>query len=153
MRAVRRRLRACAWLALLSISSLAIGPTVSRLLLPAGSPFVSNADLSRRAASHAHGEAAATSPAMALAHRHHQAIASASTPPTDTPRLPNHEHALEHCGLCVLAAHAFTFVQPQPGLVSASGSARLVLALATPNVPRLRLDWSPSSSRGPPVLS
>ncbi len=153
MRVVRRRLRACAWLALLSISALAVGPTVSRLLLPEGSPFVPATDIAHAPASHVHGQATAMSHAMAPAHRHLRVIASASAAQHEVPHPPMHEHALEHCGLCVLAAHAFTFSQERPELVAVSGSARLVLAPLAPSLPRLRLDWSPASSRGPPVLS
>ncbi len=151
MRAVRRRLRACAWLALLSISALAVGPTVSRLLLPAGSSFVPALDVAHAPASHVHGPATVASHAMMPSHRHH-AGASASTAPVEAPNPPIHEHVLEHCGLCVLAAHAFTFVQDPPELVAVSVSAFRVLAPLVPSVPRLRLNWSPASSRGPPVL-
>ena len=40
------------------------------------------------------------------------AMGSATAPVA--PHAPAHEHSLEHCGLCLLAAHAFTFVQDQP---------------------------------------
>ena len=153
MRAVRRRLRAFAWLALLSISALAVGPTVSRLLLPAGSPFFPAADIAHAPASHVHGQATAMSHAMAPAHRHHHAIASASAALDEVPHAPRHEHALEHCGLCVLAAHALAILQERPEVVDVSDGTRLVLAPLPPGLPRLRVDWSPASSRGPPVLS
>ena len=130
MHAVRRRLRACAWLALLSIGAVAVGPTVSRMLLPAG---------------------AAIHSAHAAHARHHDvALAPAAAP--QTPAVPAHEHALEHCGLCLVAAHAFTFVEAPAALVAALECTRPALVALAPATPRLRCDWSPASSRGPPLL-
>jgi len=129
MHAVRRRLRACAWLALLSISALAVGPTVSRMLLPAGASHLS-----------AQG-----------AHARHRHLAMMPAAAAQTPAVPAHEHALEHCGLCLLAAHAFTFVAEPPAPVAAVECIRPALVATPPAAPRLRCDWSPASSRGPPL--
>jgi hypothetical protein len=149
MRAVRRRLRVCAWLALLAILALAVGPTVSRLLLPAGNAFAPG---TASQAEPARGEATAPRHDIASTHHHHHhdmAMVPATTP---APTQPSpHEHALEHCGLCLLAAHGFTFVQDRPALVACIESTRPALDLITPALPRLRSDWSPASSRGPPL--
>jgi hypothetical protein len=145
MRAVRRRLRACAWLALLSIIALAAGPTVSRMLLPAGGAIMLGSG------SHTLVEpATADATAAGSAHHHHHGMVMGSTTAPVAPPAPAHEHALEHCGLCLLAAHAFTFVQHQPALTAFAGCTRPVLTPMAPAVPRLRCDWSPASSRGPP---
>jgi hypothetical protein len=82
-------------------------------------------------------------------HRHDMAMAPATTPVA--PHAPAHEHALEHCGLCLLAAQAFTFVQDQPALNAFAECTRPVLTPMAPAVPRLRCDRSPASSRGPPA--
>src|SRR5450432_4143258 len=113
MRAVRRRLRAFAWLGILAIIALAAGPTVSRLLLPAAD--------------------------AGSAHHHHQHSAMASGTAPAAPHAPAHEHALEHCGLCLLAAHAFTFVQERLALPAFVECARPVLTAIAPAIPRLRL--------------
>ena len=84
------------------------------------------------------------------AHHHHQGMAMVSTTAPAAPLAPAHEHALEHCGLCLLAAQAFTFVQDQPALTAWVECTRAVLTPIAPAVPRLRCDWSPASSRGPP---
>ena len=150
MHAVRRRLRACAWLALLSILALSAGPTISRLLLPPGGAVVSGA-ASHSMDERSMGEAMAAPDGMGSAHhRHHDIATAAATAPTPS-HAPAHEHALEHCGLCLLAAHAFTFAQEWSALnafVERTPPALNQLAAA---VPRLRGDWSPASSRGPPL--
>jgi len=144
MRAVRRRLRACAWLALLAILALAVGPTVSRLLLPAGNVFASGT-ASRM------GEATVPRRDIESTHHHHHDMAMApATTPVPTQPSP-HEHALEHCGLCLLAVHGFAFVHDRPALTAFVESTRPALDRITPALPRLRSDWSPASSRGPPL--
>lgn len=148
MRAVRRRLRACAGLALLSIFALAAGPTVSRLLLPARGAFISAA-ASHPLAEPAMSEATVPLHGMGSAHHHHHDMAMASVPAPS--HAPSHDHALEHCGQCLLAAHAFTFVQERPALTAFVASTRPALDRIASTVPRLRCDWSPASSRGPPL--
>lgn len=151
MRAVRRRLRACAWLALLSIVALAAGPTVSRLLLPVGGSLISGA------ATHspvAHPTSEPTSSLQAIdswQHHQHAAMAAAAAPAPS--HSPAHGHTLEHCGLCLLAAHAFTFVQENPALTGLVECTSPATDRTVPAVPRLRCDWSPASSRGPPPLA
>ena len=149
MRAIRRRLRTCAWLALLSIMALSVGPTVSRLLLPAGVAFMSGS-ASRSLYEQSIGDATASLHVMGSAHQYHDdmAIVAAKAPKPSHP--PAHEHALEHCGLCLLAAHAFTFVQERPEVTAFAECTRAVLDRIARSVPRLRCDWSPASSRGPP---
>lgn len=145
MRAVRHHLRAYAWLALLSITALAIGPTVSRILLPAGGVFMSGAG------AHAQAKPAmGAATASGSAHHHHHDMATGRAAAPEVPRVPTHEHALEHCGLCLLAAQAFTFVQDHPALTAFVECIRPILAPIALAVPRLRSDWSPASSRGPP---
>src|SRR5450755_1302962 len=92
MHSLRRRLRLCVWLALLSITALAICPTVSRLLLPGG--------LVAPAAS-AHGTGATHDH-----HAHHGGAMQAGAMPVSS-HVPSHQHSLEHCGFCVLAAQAY----------------------------------------------
>jgi hypothetical protein len=154
MRAVRRRLRLYAWLALLSVGALAICPTVSRMLLPGGgfAEFAPGARVSRD--SQALATAALPHPTTdaALDHprRHHDRAMHAGAMPV-SPHSPSHRHALEHCGFCVLAAHAFAVV-PVPAVVLVSAEdGRCAYGEGTPAVPRLRCDWSPASSRGPPI--
>ena len=88
---------------------------------------------------------------MESAHHHHHDMATAAATAPAPLHPPAHEHALEHCGLCVLAAHAFTFVQERPALTAFVECTRPALDQITPAVPRLRCDWSPASSRGPPL--
>jgi hypothetical protein len=146
MRAVRRRLRACAWLALLSIAALAFGPTVSRILLPAGDASMSGAEAHARAQP---AMGAATASALVHQHQYDMAMGRAMAA-REKPHVPMHEHTLEHCGLCLLAAQAFTFVHDQPALGAFVECTRAMLAPVAPAVPRPRSDWSPASSRGPP---
>jgi len=151
MRAVRRRLRLYAWLALLSVGALAICPTVSRMLLPGGfvesgaGVIASGSSATPATATLLHGAGAAH------IHHHHDGAMHAGTMPV-SPHAPSHQHALDHCGFCVLAAHAFAVVFPVPAavLVSSEGGRRAYDESA-PAVPRLRCDWSPATSRGPPL--
>jgi hypothetical protein len=159
MHAVRRRLRAWAWLALLSITALAGGPTLSRLLLPAVGPTLAAAVSHSPADPGSAVSAPAASPAMDMAHHHHDmAMAPGAMPgvpralPTPLP-VPAHEHALEHCGLCLLAAGAFAFVQERRVLAAFVECARPAARCVVAALPRLRSDWSPASSRGPPLLA
>ena len=150
MRAVRRRLRGCAWLALLAILALAVGPTVSRLLLPAGNVFAPGA-ASQALAELTRGEATVARHDIESTHHHHHDMAMAPATTPVPPHPPPHEHALEHCGLCLLAVHGFAFVQDRPALIAFIESTRPALDQIAPALPRLRSDWSPASSRGPPL--
>jgi hypothetical protein len=67
--------------------------------------------------------------------------------------VPAHEHALEHCGLCLLAAGAFAFVQERPVLAAFVECTHPAPRCVVAALPRLRCDWSPASSRGPPLLA
>lgn len=146
MHAVRRRLRACAWLALLSIVALAAGPTVSRMLLPGSGAVLAGAG-SQFLVEATPEEATVSSGAGRPAHHHHHAMAMGQAPAPS----PAHDHALEHCGLCLLVAHGFTFVQEPPALTGLGGCVRPALTPIQPEVPLLRCNWSPASSRGPPL--
>jgi Protein of unknown function (DUF2946). len=151
MRAARRYLRAWTWLALVSIVGLAVGPTVSRLVLPSGGPFEHWSGAYAR--SPFQKTSLTTSPSGTdPSHHHHHDIASGTGSAPAEGNLPTHDHALEHCGLCVVAAHAFTFVQQWPALVALRQQARPLNASIATRLPRLRSDWSPASSRGPPSL-
>jgi hypothetical protein len=134
MRAVRRRLRLYAWLALLAIAALAICPTVSRVFAPDGSAAP---PLLGTGAAHAH-------------HHHHDGTMQAATTPV-APHVPSHQHSLEHCGFCVLAAHAFAVAPAPTAMLASSDCGRRAEIGRAPAVPRLRCDWSPASSRGPPL--
>jgi hypothetical protein len=153
MRAVRRRLRLYAWLALLSVGALAICPTVSRVLLPVGG-FAESAPSARlRGDSEALATAALPHQAdAALDHpRHHHDGAMHPGAMPVSPHSPSHRHALEHCGFCVLAAHAFAVVPVPAAVLVSSEDGRCAYDEGAPAVPRLRCDWSPASSRGPPL--
>lgn len=131
----RRRSRSCAAVALLSVLALALGPTVSRLSLPAR-------DALPAPAHHPHH-----------AHHGHAAMAAmADARPGEMPA-PAHQHSLDHCALCVLAAHAFTFFQEAPRLGACVEIAHPAARQVAAALPRLRLDWNPASSRGPPAIS
>jgi hypothetical protein len=154
MRAVRRRLRLYAWLALLSITALAICPTVSRMFLSGG--FVESAP---GAHLNEDSEAIATAALLRGAggthdhhHHHHDGTMQVGTTPVSS-HVPSHQHALEHCGFCVLAAHAFAVVPAPAAVLASSDCGRRAYIGGTPAVPRLRCDWSPASSRGPPLRS
>jgi hypothetical protein len=152
MHAARRHLRAWAWLALVSIVGLALGPTVSRLLLPSSGAFEQPSGAQTRFPYP--NEGVTTSPRGAdSSHHHHHEIATGSGPSPLTGNPSTHDHALEHCGLCLLAAHAFTFIQQRPELVALRERARPVRAAMATRLPRLRFDWFPASSRGPPSLA
>jgi hypothetical protein len=151
MRAVRRHLRTWAWLALVSICGLALGPTVSRLLLPSSGAFEQPSSAQTRFP-YPHEGLTSSLRGTDSSHHHHHEIATGSGPPPLTGNPPTHDHALEHCGLCLLAAHAFTFTQQSPGLIALRQRARPVNAAIATRLPRLRSDWSPASSRGPPPL-
>jgi hypothetical protein len=147
MQAVRHRIRACAWLALLAIVALAVGPTVSRMRLPANGSGMHEAG-----SLHVLATATASTHAMGSAH-HHQDRTMQPGPLPAAPQAPPHDHALEHCGLCLLAAHAFAFAHTPPALVAVRQCSRLSNGQVAPAAPRLRSDWSPASSRGPPILA
>ena len=153
MRAVRRRFRPYAWLALLSITALAICPTVSRMLLPGGG-FAESASGARL---NGDSEALATAGSPHGAggthdhHHHHDGAMQAGTMPAS--HAPSHQHALEQCGFCGLAAHAFAVVPVPAAVLVSSECGRRAYDEGAPAAPRPRCDWSPASSRGPPLRS
>jgi hypothetical protein len=145
MHAVRRRLRLYAWLALLSIASLAVCPSVSRLLVPAR-------DLQPSADTQAVATAALPGGTGAAHdhHHHHDGMMQAGMLPASS-HAPSHQHSLEHCGFCVLAAHAVVVASVPAAVLAASDCGRQAFNARVLAVPRLRCDWSPASSRGPPL--
>jgi hypothetical protein len=153
MRAVRRRLRLYVWLALLSITALAICPTVSRMVLPDG--FVQY-DHVAQASGDTRAVATAELPHEAGAahdHRHHHVGTVETVPMPVSTHPPSHHHTLEHCGFCVLAAHAFAVAPVAAEVLVSSDCGRRPYNRGVLTVPRLRCDWSPGSSRGPPLYS
>jgi hypothetical protein len=138
MHAVRRRLRLYAWLALLSITCLAICPSVSRLLVPARDAHQATAAL-------LHGTGAGPGH-----HHHHDSAMQGGMLPASS-HAPLHQHSLEHCGFCVLAAHAVAVAPVPAALFAASVCLRQAFNGNAAAAPRLRCDWSPASSRGPPL--
>ena len=140
MHAVRRHLRLYAWLALLSITCLAICPSVSRLLVPAP-------DIRQATAAVLHG----TDVAPAHHHHHHDGAMQGGMLPASS-HAPLHQHSLEHCGFCVLAAHAVAVAPVPAALFAASVCGRQAFNGNAAVAPRLRCDWSPASSRGPPLF-
>jgi hypothetical protein len=147
MHAIRRRLRACTWLALVVMGLLAVGPTVSRLTLPeVAAPLAMDHAAMHHAAMGGDAVAMAGGAAMPAAHHHHlQAPASLPAPPA-------HSHSLEHCALCVVALFAFA-VAPPPPTVATPAAAPLPVALPRDRgISPGRDTWSPIGSRGPPAL-
>jgi hypothetical protein len=158
--AFRRHLHSCAALALLAMAALALGPTISRLLLPRtdaapGGPGMPPA-VARGAESPGPQHGAAHRPADSHAHHHHgtamlpaapEVLASEDVPATPHPA--SHHHSLEHCGLCVVAACAFAVAPQPPALISIDACYRVARS-ARPSLPPLRIVWSPASPRGPP---
>ena len=126
----RCRLRAFAWLACVAIAGLAIGPSISRVLY-------AQATLAQHGA------------ALSGAHHHDNHHPDDAAPDSST-HAPSHAHTLDHCGLCVVASCAIVVSTLAPSSTPAPSSERVV-ADATVAVPRLRCDWSPASSRGPPL--
>ena len=153
MRAVRRRLQLYAWLALLSIIALAICPTISRMALPEG--FVKSAH-GAQPSGDSRAIATAASPHGTNAehgyHHHHGGTVQTGAMPV-SPHVPSHHHTLEHCGYCVLAAHAFVVAPAPAAVLVSSDCGRRAYNRGALAVPRLRCDWSPASSRGPPLHS
>ena len=138
MHAVRRRLRLYAWLALLSITCLAICPSVSRLLVPAPEMLQASATL-------LHG-----SDVEPAHHHHHDGSMQGGMLPASS-HAPLHQHSLEHCAYCVLAAHAVAVAPVPAPVLAATVCRRQAFDANAAAAPRLRCDWSPASSRGPPL--
>lgn len=137
MHAIRRRLRASTWIALVAIAGLAVGPTISRLTLPAAeaAPAMDHAAMDHASMHHA---------AM-----HHATMHEAPLP---MPTPPAHSHTLDHCALCVVALFAFA-VAPPPPLVAASANAwRPVAPPRVAGISPCRATWSSIGARGPPAL-
>jgi hypothetical protein len=149
MHAIRRRLRSCTWLAVVAMTLLALGPTISRLTLPeAGTPLAPAGTAPHRTSHRGDALAMANGAAMPAGHTHHHHVPAGD----DEPQLPAQPHPLEHCALCVVALFAFAVALSAPTL------AAPLVAAATVALPRERGTflgrdtWSPATSRGPPAL-
>jgi hypothetical protein len=159
MHAIRRRLRACTWVALVAMAALAVGPTISRLTLPEAAAAMA---MQHAALHHVpvqqgsmDGDAVAMADGAATtathAHHHHHPPAALGNVPPAAP--PGHTHSLEHCALCVVALFALA-VAPPPLQVSTPAGARMAaLRLRDDGSSPGRDTWSPIGSRGPPALA
>ena len=137
-------------MALIAVLGLALGPTVSRLLLPSAAALEQTSATPTSAPGQHDQPTTESGTTDSLHHHHHQlARGLGSAPPAGN--RPAHDHALEHCGLCLVAAHAFTFTQELPELLVFLEPAQRVTGAIALRLPRLRSDWSPASSRGPPT--
>ena len=125
MHAIRRRLHACTWIALLAIAGLAVGPTISRLTLPA------------------------VEAPLAM---HHVAMHDAAMHEAPSPTPPAHSHALDHCALCVLALFAFAIAPPPPLVAAPADAWRPLAPPRLAHVSPCRDTWSSIGARGPPAL-
>jgi hypothetical protein len=157
MRAIRRHLHACTWIALAAIAVITVGPTISRLTLPeAAAPSAADRAALHPATMHhapvgdaavAMGHAVAMPAAQA---HHHHSEAPAGAPP---PAPPAHRHTLEHCALCVVALFAFAVAPPPPSLTAPMATALRVALSRHAGIAPGRDTWSPTGSRGPPALA
>ena len=96
-----------------------------------------------------HGAMSMADPMAAM---HSPSAHSHETTAAGDPPLPAHSHTLDHCGLCAVAAAAFAFTASAPTLTRTGEVERAPVRAAAPAV-RLRLEWSPASSRGPPLVA
>jgi hypothetical protein len=156
MDAMRRRLRACTWLALVAMALIALGPTISRLTLPeVAAPMAMDHAAMRHAAMHdrVDGDALALADSSATPaghHKHHYPPAAKSPPP---PAPPAHTHTLEHCSLCVVALFAFAVAPPPPSVVTPAVAPLPIALPRDGGISPGRDTWSPIGSRGPPALA
>ncbi|MGZ3197991.1 MAG: DUF2946 family protein [Caldimonas sp.] len=143
VRALRRRLRGFVWLCLIAMAGLAIAPTISRALLP---EHPDSALPQAIAALHS-TEDPSLQPHAAGHHVHHHAAAdSAGSPPS------HHQHSLDHCALCAIAASAWTLDSVLAGPVVDSFAPDT--QVPTPGAPPARrLERLPATWRGPPSLA
>jgi len=161
MRALRRRLRGCTWLALLAMLTLAFGPTISRLTLPEDAQLdhalALEAPVDHAAMHHAAAatpmHAAAMDAVATHAHHHHATPLADAQPPVSPPAAPPHHHTLAHCALCALAAGAYA-VAPTLTLIALAAPARRSAARIPERGPAPgRTPRSPATSRGPPAFA
>ena len=157
MHAIRRRMRACTWLALVAVAAVAIGPTVSRLALP---ELAAPAAMNHAAMHHARMQVAAVAGdvvamddgATKIAREAHHRHLPAAPANASLPARPAHSHGLEHCALCVVALFAFAVAPPPPRVSMPSDGLIVVAARRGVGVAHCRDTWSPIGSRGPPTL-
>ena len=152
MRSFRQHLRACTWLAVLAMLTLALGPTVSRLTLPE-EPSRAHAFALEVPMDHAAMHHAALDMAAMHGHHHHPAGMIATKGPTSPPTQPAHHHTLEHCALCAVAASAFAVAASPPVVVAVATVRRNTAVPAARRPAPGRTLWSPTTSRGPPALA
>jgi hypothetical protein len=133
----RRRLKAFASIALLAFVGLALAPTISRaLLLGDGGPVHGASRPRQMAAMH-----------PAPTHHHHgHDDHGADTPPAE------HRHSLDHCAMCLVAACAVAFDATPPAFAVQEVDHPHVACWGDV-VPRWNDDWSPATSRGPPLIT
>jgi hypothetical protein len=148
MRSFRRHLRACTWLAVLAMLTLALGPTISRLTLPE-EPSRPHAFAIEVPMDHAAVHHAALAMTAMHGHHHHPAGMVPTSPPTQ----PVNHHTLEHCALCAVAASVFTVAAPPPVVVAVATVRRNTAVPAARRPAPGRTLWSPTTSRGPPLLA
>jgi len=140
MHAIRRRLHACTWVALLAIVGLAVGPTISRLTWhPVDAPPA----MRHAAMDHA---------AMGHAPMHHAAMLHAAMHEAPLPTSPAHSHTLDHCALCVVALFAFAVAPPPPQVAAPADAWRPFAPPCAADSAPCRGTWSSIGARGPPAL-
>ena len=133
----RRKLKEFVWIALLAFVGLAVAPTISRAIHLGKAGWAGGGI--------GHQQIAAAGSGSAAHHGHHHGT---SRQPSDG--LADHRHSLDHCGLCVVAAHGFALAAEPPARSAfqvAFGPAIEAVIVTPP----LRDDWSPATSRGPPA--
>jgi hypothetical protein len=133
----RRQLKKFAWVALLAFVGLAVAPTISRAIhLGDGAQLLA-----------AGGNLHPAGMGSTAAHHHHGAgHPDGSTAP---PSPAGHQHSLDHCAMCLVAACAFALgVAPPVLAVQTIGDEQVITP--TSAAPRFSDDWSPATSRGPP---
>jgi len=134
--AIRLRLKTLAWVALVAMVGLALGPSISRALAANAPGFVAVHVSPMEMGPHAHAAAGMTG-----GHIHHH----------DTPTSPS--DTLECCALCALASSALAivvFVAPDLERGDPATVPEPRHAVATP---RAREFWSSPAPRGPPLLA
>lgn len=156
MTELRLRLKSLAWLAMIAICGVALGPTVSRALL-AGDPSPTGAHGAHR---HGHAQAnAEEAHSPAHVHRHGMsglggAVSLQAMPAAGHSGGAAHAGCdLDCCPLCAVAALPFTSTAwLQPAGVAPARSAQHAAADASA-MPGRRVLRSSASPRGPPLSS
>lgn len=135
MTAIRRRFRSLAWVAIVAMFGLAIGPSISRAL-----------------AADASGTMAMGMTCLGMGHEHMAMRMHGSSLPQ--PGTPAHApDSLDCCALCAVASTplaAVGFFVPEMGVVAIASVAPLERAAAPPWHREL---WSTAVPRGPPSFA